>query len=390
VRNVFGNGSAGGRIIVDSLERRIPQDTGYVEFGDKRAHTFPHTLTAVNRQSVGGFLQQFVGWNGRGGANGLTLLIDTINNASYEAKFKNIYNLVVENDFEGVRNKGFIRLDDTTYSLPRAAFEVLQDRPLRLEAPGQACDCMYYTFEQWSDGSTANPFVQVPTAHVSLTAHYKAVRALPPPEVGTSRDVGQPIRIRWLEHPNPKITKYQVWRRVKNESGKLSSANCVATLARGTTSWDDPEYELTASYTNNLVSYSVRSYYSATSMYSGDEWIEVFGKQSTHDLTSAPAASLDSLPAEYQVHHYPNPFNSAINIRFTIRDEADISLKVFDIVGRETATLVNGHRLPGTYYSMWDATRFPSGIYFYRLQADFVRSGNIGTYVETKKLVLIK
>lgn len=390
VRNVFGNGLTGGRIIVDSLEVRIPQDTGYVEFRDKRACTFPHTLVAVNRQSVGGFLQQFVGWSGKAQANGLVLLIDTINNASYEAKFKNIYNFLVENDFEGVRNKGFIKLDDTTYALPRAAFEVLQDRALRLEAPEQAYECMYYTLEQWSDGSTANPFVQVPQGHGSLTARYKALRALPPPEVGTSRDVGQPIRVIWLEHPNPKITRYQVWRRVKSQSGKLSSAECVATLARGTTSREDPDYELTASYTHDLISYSVRSYYSATSAYSEDEWTEVFGKQSTHDLTNVPTMSLDSLPAAYRVRHYPNPFNSATSIRITIADEADVSVKVFDILGREAAILVSEHRVPGTYYSTWDATRFPSGIYFCRLQTDFVRSGKAGTYLELKKLVLIK
>ena len=395
VRNVFGNGSGGGRIVVDSFEVRIPQDTGYVEFRDKRASTFPHTLMAVNRQSVGGFLQQFVGWSGNGEANGLTLPIDTINNASYEAKFKNIYNLLVENDFEGVRNKGFIKMDDTTYALPRAAFEVLQDRAMRLEAPGQAYEYMYYRFAQWSDGSTANPYVQLPTGHSSLTARYNAVRALPPPEVGTSRDVGQPIRVTWLEHPNPKITKYQVWRRVKSQSGKPSSAECVATLARGTTSWKDPDYELTASYTHDLISYGVRAYYSATSAYSEDEWIEVFGKQSTDDLTSVPNTSSHSLPAAYRVRHYPNPIASSTNIIYELPQEAVVSLEIYDLLGRKVKALLQERMPAGNHTLIWNGTNesgnaLPAGVYFYRLHAQPVTEGQAGEFIATVKMTLIR
>jgi hypothetical protein len=298
--------------------------------------------------------------------------------------------LQVANDFEGVGNKGFIKLDDTTYALPRAAFEVLQDRALRLEAPGQVYEHMYYSFAQWSDGSTANPCVRLLQGHESLTARYTAVRALPPPDFETSRDIGKPIRVVWSEHPNLKITRYQVWRRVKSQRGTLSPPVCVATLSRGATSWEDSNYELTARYTHDLISYSVRSYFSATSAYSEDEWIEVFGKPSTDHLTNVPALSLDILPAAYGIGHYPNPFNSMTSIRFTIADEAHVTVKVFDFLGREAAILVNEHRIPGTYYSRWDATKFPSGIYLCRFQTDYVRGGANETYVETRKLVLIK
>jgi hypothetical protein len=55
---------------------------------------------------------------------------------------------------------------------------------------------------------------------------------------------------------------------------------------------------------------------------------------------------------------------------------------VYDLLGREVATLVNEHKPAGTYTQQWNAANLPSGIYFYRLQA--------GTYTETKKLVLLK
>jgi hypothetical protein len=58
------------------------------------------------------------------------------------------------------------------------------------------------------------------------------------------------------------------------------------------------------------------------------------------------------------------------------------SLKVFDMVGKEVATLLNATMNPGRYTVQWDAGNLPSGVYFYRLQA--------GQFVETKKLVLLK
>jgi hypothetical protein len=97
------------------------------------------------------------------------------------------------------------------------------------------------------------------------------------------------------------------------------------------------------------------------------------------------------IPSSYSLQqNYPNPFNSMTNIRFEIvntplnplsRGEM-ISLKVFDITGKEVATLVNEQLNPGTYEVTFDASMFTSGIYFYRLTA--------GDYSETKRMMLIK
>jgi photosystem II stability/assembly factor-like uncharacterized protein len=115
-------------------------------------------------------------------------------------------------------------------------------------------------------------------------------------------------------------------------------------------------------------------------------------RRSVAELLQATVEQHNSdIPSAYRLdQNFPNPFNSATNIRFTIADEAVVSMKVFDILGREAAILVNGRRVPGTYYALWDATRFPSGIYICRLRADFVTIERSGTYVESRKLVLIK
>jgi hypothetical protein len=82
--------------------------------------------------------------------------------------------------------------------------------------------------------------------------------------------------------------------------------------------------------------------------------------------------------------NYPNPFNSQTKITFEIQNETqDIaSLRIFDITGREVATLVNEQLATGTYSVDFDGTNFPSGIYLYRLTA--------GDYKETKRMVLVK
>jgi hypothetical protein len=88
-------------------------------------------------------------------------------------------------------------------------------------------------------------------------------------------------------------------------------------------------------------------------------------------------------PGEFALaQNYPNPFNPVTNLQFRIPDFGSISLKVYDLLGREVAVLVNEQRPTGTYAVRWDASRFPSGIYFYRLQA--------GNRIETKKMVLVR
>jgi len=80
--------------------------------------------------------------------------------------------------------------------------------------------------------------------------------------------------------------------------------------------------------------------------------------------------------------NYPNPFNPTTTISYTVPAPSFISLKVYDILGKEVAVLVNEGKTAGTYNVKFDAKNMASGIYFYRLQA--------GSFLITKKLTLIK
>jgi len=94
-------------------------------------------------------------------------------------------------------------------------------------------------------------------------------------------------------------------------------------------------------------------------------------------------AVLEREPQEFRVHqNYPNPFNPSTQIRYEVPRPSSVLLRVYDLLGQEVATLVNEAKQPGRYEVQWNAERFSSGVYFYRLQA--------GDYVETKKLLLLK
>ena len=87
-------------------------------------------------------------------------------------------------------------------------------------------------------------------------------------------------------------------------------------------------------------------------------------------------------PIEFSISNYPNPFNPVTNLEFSIPDNGFVSLKVFDILGKEVKTLVNEIKSPGRYKVMFDGSSLPSGIYYYRIEA--------AGYIQTKKMLLLK
>ncbi|MFZ0454014.1 MAG: T9SS type A sorting domain-containing protein [Ignavibacteriaceae bacterium] len=89
------------------------------------------------------------------------------------------------------------------------------------------------------------------------------------------------------------------------------------------------------------------------------------------------------LPTEYSLsQNYPNPFNPTTTINFALPKSSDISLVVYDILGRKVAELINGNLAAGYHSINFNASNFASGVYFYRLQA--------GNFVSVKKLMLLK
>ncbi len=90
-----------------------------------------------------------------------------------------------------------------------------------------------------------------------------------------------------------------------------------------------------------------------------------------------------TIPLETRLHqNYPNPFNPTTVISYQLTTDGFVTLKVFDVLGREVAVLINGEMEPGKHDVTWNAHDVAAGVYVYQLKA--------GEYVESKKLVLIK
>ena len=91
----------------------------------------------------------------------------------------------------------------------------------------------------------------------------------------------------------------------------------------------------------------------------------------------------NQLPLKFEVFNYPNPFNPATKINYSLPSDAFVTVKIYNITGQEIFTAVNNEfRAAGRYSFNFDGTNLPSGVYFYVYKA--------GDFVESKKMVLIK
>lgn len=96
-------------------------------------------------------------------------------------------------------------------------------------------------------------------------------------------------------------------------------------------------------------------------------------------------------PTTFTLHqNYPNPFNPSTVISYQLPVNSVVTLKVFDLLGREVATLVNEEKPAGSYTVQFKGTDLSSGVYFYRMQARQTEGGQAGNFSQVKKLLLQK
>jgi hypothetical protein len=115
-----------------------------------------------------------------------------------------------------------------------------------------------------------------------------------------------------------------------------------------------------------------------------DTTVALFLQRCAFQVKPGLAAVHDPRTDEAHSYHlfqnYPNPFNPKTRIGFSLEQKAHTSLRIFDLLGRKIATLVEEELIPGTYEVEFDGARFSSGVYFYRLESGSVR--------ETRSLII--
>jgi|GEM_PF-3564586 len=141
----------------------------------------------------------------------------------------------------------------------------------------------------------------------------------------------------------------------------------------------------------------------------GDPWVNIVGTISNDSLISASQFNsfsefaigytskvmaidkIKAIPSKFELYqNYPNPFNPSTIISYQIPAFSKVTLKIYDIIGNEVATLVNGEKPEGTYEVIFNAKALSSGVYFYQIRAIPRRGRSAGNFISTKKLLIIK
>ncbi|MCU0372786.1 MAG: T9SS type A sorting domain-containing protein [Ignavibacteria bacterium] len=139
-----------------------------------------------------------------------------------------------------------------------------------------------------------------------------------------------------------------------------------------------------ANFSNpNLTGFEVTTFVGA---FGTDNWTAGWANFNPKNYTPVPIGIKQvstEIPSVFKLNqNYPNPFNPSTKISFSVPQSGFVSLKVYDLTGREVANLVNNKLEAGTYEYDFDGSKLTSGIYFYRI--------NAGSYSETMKMMLIK
>lgn len=144
-------------------------------------------------------------------------------------------------------------------------------------------------------------------------------------------------------------------------------------------------YSADTLYVDNAISPNVKYYYTVTAIdYSGNESASAGIVTSVHSYG-------EQVPTVYSLsQNYPNPFNPATTIQFGIPEASNVTLKIYDALGREVATLVDGQLSPAYYSYTWSAGNLSSGMYIYRMTATSVKGEKKQLFNQVKKLLLMK
>jgi len=177
------------------------------------------------------------------------------------------------------------------------------------------------------------------------------------------------VTLRWNKNTEFDMAQYQIFRNTTNTPGsatQIGTTNHPETLFVATGLTNGTPYYFWVKAVDKLCNARVSAFSSVIQI-----------------TPTAIASNNNNIPKQYALYqNYPNPFNPITNINFDIPRASMVRIIIYDINGREADVLVNQYMAPGSYKADWDATKFASGVYFYKIDA--------GTFVDKKKMILVK
>jgi hypothetical protein len=185
------------------------------------------------------------------------------------------------------------------------------------------------------------------------------------------------------------------WNRVSLESGydfgnvEVSSNNgttwqTVTSYTGNNTTWTLQSFDIT-SYANSATQLLIRfRLTSDANTQSSGWWVDDIKLTNYCLIANGVNNHNNELPKMFALgQNYPNPFNPATIIKYQLPIQSYVTIRVYDILGKEVATLVNNEKKSGGYYEVqFDGSNLASGMYFYKIEA--------GTFSDTKKMILVK
>ncbi len=384
------NSPNGGKVIVNSDEK----NSGYVV---KQAPSTDVSLEALNSQAIGA--DTYV-WNS--GATNKSKWHESLGNytnddysqqTSYTiasdaltgtctAYLKKLYIVTITSNISG----GYVTIDNSNTNFPASA-GIIDQNSSSVYVPDQTGGTsLYAIFAKWSDNSTSNP-KSVLYSSSGEEAYFKLKPTNDYRNLYFNSTIGDPITLYWSEHPNANVGSYKIYRRLNSES----TATLLATVSRGTTTFMDNDYTVTENLgPESRIYYDVRAVYSG-SLPDGTNYtmdadpyfqMQFGGRQSVINGPKDAQQKVSVVPTEYSLGSYPNPFNPTTVIRYSLPEAGHVTLKVYNLLSQEVASLVDEGQSAGVHQVNFNASNLPSGIYIARIHA--------GNKVMSTKLQLIK
>lgn len=383
------NSFAGGNVIINGETKNVAGTQG-VKIDYAEAQTFPHYLTAVDMQSNNengsNYKMKYSNWETIGSGiqtSSLDFQMNNISNATHQANFLHGFDLTVYRS----RNQGIIEVNNTSYNSNSFVTWIKYDSPNTLKANDyfDNTNKLIYRFVNWSTGETNPTKTIYPTSNVAITANYKIY------PMGWDRNItlypglqyGQYVKFTWNDHPNTGVSGYKIKRRMKNggswvEIGFVNRGQCVFEDR-------DVKYWAPGAPETTTFLYDVAAYYSPEQTETSEDFVFINGKLEYEAKINDDKNNMtSSINNEYEnsITNYPNPFNPATVISYSIKERGLVQIKVYDILGRVVAVLVDEYKDAGRYSITFNAGNLSSGFYVYSIKT--------AGFSQTRKMMLSK
>jgi len=184
-------------------------------------------------------------------------------------------------------------------------------------------------------------------------------------------------KLNWTLNNEPDMSGYEIYRLLTSGSGVFE---LLTTVSASTSSYIDNGVQLGGS-SMGKVFYKIRAK-------DNDPYYSAYTNQIIYSYSGLNKVTAENRSFEYQLSaNYPNPFNPSTQIKYSLAQDADVTLKVYDMLGTEVAKLVNETQAAGSYEINFNASNLSSGVYIYRITA--TNNGRI-LFTDSKQMILLR